>query len=37
LIGSVPIDRSFALAAFAAATLNRFQVDPAQQAVKTLI
>jgi len=35
--GSVPNPRSFDLAAFAAAMLNRFQVDPAQQAVKTLI
>ena len=36
-IGNVPRVRSFDFAAFAAATLNRFQVDPAQQEVKTLI
>jgi hypothetical protein len=34
---SVPRSRNRDFAAFAAATLSRFQVDPAQQAVKTLI
>jgi hypothetical protein len=33
----VPSERSFDFAAFAAAMLNRFQVDPAQQEVNTLI
>jgi len=34
---SEPRSRRRDFAAFAAATLSRFQVDPAQQAVKTLI